>query len=40
MNNQVLNRMRQKQQEILTTLDGILEADREMLKILKGANRR
>ena len=40
MNNQVLNRMRNKQQEILTALDAILKADREMLRILQGANRK
>lgn len=40
MNNQVLNRMRSKQQEILTALDGLLDADREMLRILKGVNRK
>jgi len=40
MNNQVLNRMRNKQQEILTALDDIIKADKDMLRLLKGANRR
>jgi hypothetical protein len=40
MNNQVLNRMRNKQQEILTSLDELVKADREMLRIWKEANRR
>jgi len=40
MNNQVLNRMRQRQADIQKSLDDIIKADRETLRLLQGANRK